>query len=117
MNRSLLVLALLAVGCGDKDADDSAATDDSSATTDDSAADDTGTLEMDGAVLYADHCETCHGPSGGGTASGPNIRPELGRHDDAFIVDVILNGHGDMEPVDVTAEQAQAIVDWMRANF
>lgn len=117
MPRYWILLLPLALACGEKDGGESAVLDDSSATDDSSAADDTGELEMDGAVLYSTYCSPCHGDDGTGTNAGPNIIPELGRHDDSFITDVILNGHDEMEPVDVTAEQAQAIVDWMRANF
>ena len=75
---------------------------------------DTESTEMDGEALYISTCATCHGTDGEGLeGSGPSIVHEL-HHNDAKLIDVILNGDGDMDPVDVTEEQAQLIVDYMR---
>ena len=77
---------------------------------------DTGT-EADGEALYSNHCASCHGADGQGLDdAGPDIVHEL-HHNDAKLIDVILNGDGDMEPVDVTEAQAQLIVDYMRAAW
>ena len=54
---------------------------------------------------------------GTGGANGPNIVPQLDRLSDAQIIRVILEGEGRMPAQDVTEEEAQAIVDHMRANF
>lgn len=112
---SLLLLCLsLVAACGDKDGDTADTTDTSDTT--DTATDDT-TEELDGATLFADYCATCHGDDGAGTRSGPDIRAEVTRRDDAFLIDVILNGRERMRAVDVSEAQATNIVAWMRDTF
>ena len=120
--RPLLLTLLLAACGGDKDTstptdthghgDDSAAgTDDSSAGTDDSSA-----TTPTGEDLYTTHCAACHGADAAGTANGPDLVREL-HHTDDDIIRVILNGKGDMAPVAITEEEAQLIVDYLRATF
>jgi mono/diheme cytochrome c family protein len=48
-----------------------------------------------GAPLYTTHCASCHGATARG-GSGPNLLSELGEEDDADLIDVILEGDGDM---------------------
>jgi mono/diheme cytochrome c family protein len=48
-----------------------------------------------GAALYTMHCASCHGASARG-GSGPNLISELGEEDDADLIDVVLEGDGDM---------------------
>ena len=54
--------------------------------------------------------------SAAGTANGPDLVREL-HHTDDDIIRVILNGKGDMAPVAITEEEAQLIVDYLRATF
>lgn len=70
----------------------------------------------DGGALFASTCASCHGADGGGTGDGPDIVGEMGRSDSSLL-DIIQNGKSDMPGQDVTAAEAQAIIDWMRANF
>lgn len=119
----LTTLLFLLLACSD-DGGDSATTktDDSSSTTptptEDTSlpTDDSSTTPgLDGAQLYADTCAGCHGADGHG-GSAPDLSRELGKTD-AQLIEIILNGDGRMPPQDVTQEEAQAIVDWMRANI
>lgn len=76
---------------------------------------DTEPPEETGESLFMDHCSKCHAPDGSGTSIGPPILYEVDRLDDAYLLDVILNGRGNMDPIDVTPSQAQLIVDFMRS--
>jgi|GEM_PF-4524883 len=71
----------------------------------------------DGASLYATYCASCHGASGEGAASGPPLESEVNRHTDEELIAVIQEGDGSMPAIDVTDEEAQAIVDFMRTLF
>lgn len=125
---ALLLLPLLA--CGDKDGDDGDGGSDSGVT-DDGGADsgagtdggtdgstDGGTVtEVTGADLYADHCAVCHGEDARGTSSGPDLKREVENHNDDQIIRVILFGEDRMDPIDVTEDEAQMIVDYLRELF
>ena len=43
-----------------------------------------------------------------------DIKGEVNKHTDAQLIQVILNGHGTMPAIDVTEEEAQAILDYLR---
>lgn len=117
-----LALALLLVACSDKETHTGETADTGSEHTghqetgDTSAETGDSSVAEDGASLYATYCESCHGPDGRGTSSGPDITREL-HHTDADIIAVILNGRDEMPAILVTEEQAQLIVDYMRATF
>ena len=119
MIRSLLTLVLISTLACTPKGEDSAATDDSAAPADDSASDsaDSGGEDtaVDGATLYATHCASCHGDQGQG-ASGPGLEREL-HHTDEELVRVILEGKAEMSPVDVTEEDAYAIIAFVRELF
>ena len=124
MFRPLLALSLIFTFACDPKAttadsagtDDSADSGDSSDTnaldTNDSTGEDTAS---DGATLYATHCASCHGAQGEG-GSGPELEPQL-HHTDEDLVRFILEGRGEMAPIDVTEEEAIAIVAWIRELF
>lgn len=82
---------------------------------------DTGVEEvLTGAELYEAHCASCHGDDGRGVRNkGPDLTGEIGRMSDAQIIEIILNGKGrnEMPAIDVTEEEAQRIVDFMRESF
>ena len=122
MTRLFLLALLAACGPTSIQVDDTATPADTDTDTDsDTDADtdsDTDTDPgLDGEQLYMDNCAECHGTDGRGTREGPDITGEVDRHDDAFLIGVIRNGRERMPAIDVTNEEAQAIVDWMRANF
>ncbi len=71
---------------------------------------------LDGGELFGDVCAVCHAADGTGTAAGPNITGEL-RKSDEQLIDIMRNGDGRMPAQDVSREEAQAIVDWMRETF
>jgi mono/diheme cytochrome c family protein len=79
---------------------------------------DTAPPEFTGIELYEINCASCHGIDGTGPENGPDDGPDLQQevenHSDAQLIDFILNGKGDMEPVDVTEEEAVKIVDYLR---
>ncbi len=124
MTRALLIsLSLSALmGCGDdtttEDHDDSGHTAhdaDPDTDTDTDTATDTDT-GPDGESLYGTHCEACHAADGTGSGVGPDITHEL-HHSDEQLIQVILEGDGDMDPVAVSADEAQLIVDFMRSSW
>lgn len=120
---ALLLVASL-VACGDKEEDDTGTAGDGGSADggtmdggtgdgDGGATGDGGDTEQSGADLYDGRCQACHGTDGRGTADGPDLLREVENHDDEFLVTVILEGKGDMEPVDVTPAEAQRIVDYL----
>ncbi len=120
------VLSLFLVACGTDgagtDSGDTAADADTDPDPDPDTDTDTDTDTggaPDGAALYAEHCAGCHGEDGTGTREGPDLTREIGRMTDEQIVQIILNGAGrdEMPAIEVTEAEAQAIVDFMRANF
>jgi mono/diheme cytochrome c family protein len=111
MIRLILVPLLLLACKGDNPTDDTTET---GLTEDTSVPEDTAPAETTGQELYQIHCGDCHGIDGRGTDTGPDLKPELEHHSDAKIMDVILNGDGDMNPVPVTEEEATTIVDYLR---
>ncbi len=112
MTRALLIsLSLSALmGCGD---DTTTEDHDDSGHTAHDADTDTG---PDGESLYGTHCEACHAADGTGSGVGPDITHEL-HHSDEQLIQVILEGDGDMDPVAVSADEAQLIVDFMRSSW
>lgn len=105
---------------GDTGATDSAADSAADSDTADSGADsavDTDTAPPDGGALYVATCVECHGADGRGTDEGPEILTALAEYPDAAILQLILIGYDRMPAQDLTAEEAQAVIDWMRANL
>ena len=90
--------------------------DSGSTATETSAPADSGSGAQTGEDLYRLHCGACHGEQGEGTDQGPELSHTSHKPDDK-ILSVILEGKGDMEPVDVSEEEAQAIVDHLRVLF
>lgn len=109
----LLLMSLLLAGCVGETDKDLATADDSG---DDSTSPEDSPGPPDGAALYGEHCARCHGEDARGGRGGPDLSVEL-RLSDAQLIAIILNGEDDMPPADVTEAEAQAIVDWLRANL
>ncbi len=110
---AVLSLTLLAVGCGDKDTDDSG----DGATVDVVSeilalqGDETG-----GEALFASSCSGCHGVDGdSGTA--PMLSAKVPDASDDHIVDVMINGIGNMAPVSLENQEAADILAFLRASF
>lgn len=87
----------------------------------DKQVDDILALEGDadnGAVVFADHCATCHGADATG-GSGPNLLAEAGEEDEAAEqVDIILGGEDEMPAfIDVLSDQEIAdVLAWIEAQ-
>ena len=79
-------------------------------------ASDSGVSSAVGSDLYASHCSGCHGSAGEGADEGPELTHTAHKEDDQ-IIQVILEGKGSMQPVDVTESEAQRIVDHLRELF
>ena len=78
---------------------------------------DTDVVEIDGAVLYGQHCAPCHGEDARGVSNmGPDLQSALVQ-EDAYFVDVIRNGKGNMFSIAVSEEEAYAIVMHIREIF
>ena len=120
--RTLSMLALLSLGlsaCGDKGDTGGGALDDTATGGGEEGGGEEGGDDgpaPTGAELYQKWCSVCHGAEGGGTASGPGLEREL-KQTDQQLVDIILNGKEDMDPVPVTEAEAQLIVDYLRELF
>lgn len=126
MPRLLLALLLGLSACADKSGDDTAApsetgdTDTDTGQDTDTAADtsgDTAAADLDGEGLFAEWCSSCHGAAGEGSYSAPALDREVPRKSDEQLISIILNGEDDMSPVPVTAEEAAAIVAYLRTLF
>ena len=72
-----------------------------------------GDDELSGSRLYFDHCSGCHSPDGMGTQLGPSLFEEAGEFSAEQIVDVVLNGEGLMDPVNLTVEEANAVAEYL----
>lgn len=108
LGMTLVLAAGLLAGCGDKDGDTGTAT----------AEVDTAAEAPDGEALYLSSCAGCHGEEGEGYENiGPALDGEFSRHDDDFLVGVVLNGDGTMPAIPVSEAEAYAIVEWLRAFF
>jgi len=80
-----------------------------------------------GKKLYEDKCAICHGRNGKGDGpAGAALDPKPAdftrskfwqKGVDKKIVDTIRNGHGVMPAFDLTADQIQAITDYLEQAF
>ena len=78
---------------------------------------DTQGTEIDGSALYGQYCVPCHGEEARGVSNmGPDLQSALVQ-DDEYFVDVIRNGKGTMFGIDVSEEEAYAIVVHIRSLF
>ena len=73
--------------------------------------------ELPGRALYYAECLGCHGTQGNGSDQAPAVHEALAGWTDSALIDVMVDGQGDMEPRDISREDGQHIVDWMRATF
>ena len=72
---------------------------------------------VEGERLYQMHCSVCHGVGGAGSSIGPDILEDVAEESVEDLVEVMLEGEDDMPAANVTPEEAQLIVDWMRTAF
>ena len=57
-----------------------------------------------GAPLYSENCSRCHGATAQG-GSGPNLVSHIKDHDEAEVIDVILEGSGGMPSFNSLGDQ------------
>jgi len=63
----------------------------------------------EGLSLFLDNCSQCHGAYAQGTDLAPAITEVAMDLSEDDLVDIILNGEGQMEPVDLDVEEAELI--------
>ncbi len=75
-----------------------------------------------GRVIFATHCASCHGTSGGGTSAGPQLSGgkvvrDLPKVDDE--IQVVSNGRGLMPAakIQLTPKQIEAVVRYTRTSL
>ena len=123
--RTFLIASCMLIACksdtestdtGDLPPRDTSETTDTGPQEDTSDTDDTEPQAETGESLFKTYCAGCHAPDGSGTPSGPPIVYVVKQNDETFLMDVILSGTGNMDPIDVTANQAQMIVDFLQSD-
>lgn len=118
-----LLLSLAACDGGEKIDDtsttDTQADDTGTGGTDDSTGGtDSGTTGgLDGESLYISNCSSCHGADAMGGNGGPPLDREVRMLNDSQLIQIMQNGEGRMPAIDVTTEEGQAIVDYLRTLF
>ena len=71
-----------------------------------------------GYFTYSRTCANCHGDDGMGTPNGQQLVGHIEGHDDADLIDSIVNGEGTMPPYDMMHPQSVAdVVAYMRREF
>jgi len=73
--------------------------------------------EPDGARLYFDTCASCHSADGRGSDRGPALTTEAAGFEVDEIVDVILDGEGLMNPVELSIEEAEAVATFVHETL
>jgi cytochrome c551 len=74
---------------------------------------DTGSDEYAAAEgIYKNNCSMCHGADLSGGA-GKDLRKIGSKYDQAEIVDIILNGKGGMQAINVSEEDANTVAEWL----
>jgi hypothetical protein len=67
--------------------------------------------EPDPSQLFFATCSGCHGGDATGTDRGPDLTWQAADMSVDEVVDVILDGEGSMDPVDLTSEEAHVVAD------
>lgn len=62
--------------------------------------------------MFSNNCASCHGGDLSGGV-GPDLTEVEDKHSAEEIQEIILNGKGEMPPVDVQDEQSEAIAEWL----
>jgi mono/diheme cytochrome c family protein len=91
-----LAVALLLVGCMTEPTTDPYAFEDS-----------------DGAALYLETCESCHGYDGRGSDSGPDLYWRTQDMTVDEVADVVLFGEGLMDSIDLDEDEATAVASFL----
>ncbi|MEC7948246.1 MAG: cytochrome c [Myxococcota bacterium] len=61
-----------------------------------------------GEQLYAEECARCHGTEGQGNI-GPPMDISVGNNDVPRLMEIVIEGYGDMPPIAVTTEEAERV--------
>lgn len=72
-----------------------------------------------GSTLFNSNCARCHGATGAGTPTGPDLRPIVRSRTDSQIAETVLFGVGDMPNFDGTLKNQQIadLIAYLRATF
>lgn len=101
MRKTLVLLPLMLIACGDKGDDTGAA---AAAVTGDAAS---------GEAKFASSCAGCHGADGTGV-TGPDLTTGLvSDHTEAELSDIIANGSGGMPPITSEEQDVADIVAYI----
>ena len=105
MQRALfLILALSSIGCASKE----------TAITDSGGSGET----PNGAAVFHDNCEGCHGPNGDGVGSSPSLVERVPELSDSELAEIIDKGKLPlMGPPDLTNDEADAVFLYVRETF
>lgn len=71
-----------------------------------------GEVALDGDAIYAQSCVSCHGADLSGTV-GPDLTQIGSKLSSDEITEIVLNGQGDMPPVDLSPEDADILAEWL----
>ncbi|TCT18752.1 cytochrome c551 [Melghiribacillus thermohalophilus] len=111
-------LVLAACGGGDDNADngDNGDTADNGADTEEPADNGEGTVDTAAAEeIYNNNCSMCHGADLSGGA-GPDLRQIGGKYSKEEIVNIIKNGMGNMQAVNISDDDANTVAEWLAAK-
>ena len=99
-----IVLSLSLLGCGGKEEDSGGGDDGDGSTTD-----------QTGDELFQ-KCAGCHGANGEGSI-GPSLVDKIPTLDDDALMDVLMNGKGEMAPVALNEAEEDVLFNWLRDRF
>ena len=68
---------------------------------------------VEGPRIFAVQCSRCHGADGRGADRGPDLVWGISEISQEEVVDVVLEGTPDMDPIELTLAEAEAVADYL----